>query len=139
MRVAVLPIGYADGLRRELSNPNPHTGEPTGGWAIIHTPDGQLCRAVRALIVGRISMNLTIIDVTHIDGLTPGHEVTLLGDGITAEDHARIARTIPYEILCGIKLLLKLPAQQCFDLAALRHRRRSRWPASTEDRRHRAS
>ncbi len=91
MRLALLPVGYADGLRRELSASN---AQP-GGWCILH---GQ-----RAPIIGRISMNLTTIDVTSIPRATLGDEVTLLGDGITAEDHARIAHTIPYEILCGLR------------------------------------
>lgn len=58
----------------------------------------------RAPILGRVSMNLTTIDVTGIDGARVGDEVTLLGDGITADDHARIAETISYEILCGVRI-----------------------------------
>jgi alanine racemase len=57
----------------------------------------------RAAIVGRISMNLTMVDVTGIDGVRVGDEVVLLGDGVTADDHARIAGTISYEILCGVR------------------------------------
>lgn len=85
MRVALLSVGYADGLRRELS------GE---GWVMLH---GQ-----RAPILGRISMNLTTVDVTHIPEVRTGDEAIVLGPGISAEEHARIAGTIPYEILCGI-------------------------------------
>jgi alanine racemase len=91
MRVALLPVGYADGLRRELSGSN----ERPGGWVIV---GGR-----KADIVGRISMNLTTVDVSGIGGLAAGDEVVLLGDGVTAEDHARIAGTIPYEILCGVR------------------------------------
>jgi alanine racemase len=91
MRLALLPAGYADGLRRELSSTNDHPG----GWVMVQ---GQ-----RAPIIGRISMNLTSVDVTAIPGVSEGDEVTLLGEGITAEDHARIAHTIPYEILCAIR------------------------------------
>ena len=43
-----------------------------------------------------------VVDVTDIPNVKPNDEATLLGDGITAEDHARLAQTIPYEILCGI-------------------------------------
>ena len=89
-RLALLPIGYADGLRRALSSTN---AQP-GGWVMIH---GQ-----RAPILGRISMNLTTVDVTGIS-CHPGTLVTLLGEGITAEDHARLANCLPYEILCGLK------------------------------------
>ncbi len=91
MRVALLPAGYADGLRRELSS----TTARSGGWVILH---GQ-----RARILGRISMNLTVVDVTAIPQTKPGDEAILLGPGITADDHARLANTIPYEILCAIR------------------------------------
>jgi alanine racemase len=90
MRLALLPVGYADGLRRELSS----TNAKPGGWAMV--------RGGRAGIVGRVSMNLTMVDVTGIDGVRVGDEVVLLGDGVTADDHARIAGTISYEILCGV-------------------------------------
>jgi alanine racemase len=91
MRLALLPVGYADGLRRELSASN---AQP-GGWAMLH---GQ-----RAAIVGRVSMNLTIVDVTDIPDVHLGDEAIVLGDGITADDHARLAQTISYEILCGVR------------------------------------
>ena len=91
MRMVLLPVGYADGLRRELSA----TNERAGGWVMV--------RGERAPIVGRVSMNLTTVDVTGIDGVKAGDEVVLLGDGITADDHARIAGTIAYEVLCGVR------------------------------------
>jgi alanine racemase len=90
MRLALLPVGYADGLRRELSS----TNAKPGGWVMI--------RDRQAPIVGRISMNLTMVDVTGIEGVQVGDEVVLLGDGVTADDQARLAATISYEILCGI-------------------------------------
>ena len=91
MQVALLPVGYADGLRRELSASN---AQP-GGWAMVH---GQ-----RAMIVGRVSMNLTIVDVTAILEVAVGDEAVVLGDDVTAEDHARLAQTIAYEIVCGVR------------------------------------
>jgi len=60
-------------------------------------------RGHRAAVVGRVSMNLTLVDVTGIDGVRLGDEVLLLGDGVTADDHARVAGTISYEILCGAR------------------------------------
>jgi len=57
----------------------------------------------RATVVGRVSMNLTVVDVSGIDGVHEGMEVVLLGDGVTAEDHARWSGTIAYDILCGIR------------------------------------
>ncbi len=87
MRIALLAVGYADGLRRELSGPE-------GGHVLIHN-----CRAA---ILGRISMNLTVVDVTALEHVSAGDSAILLGDGVTADDHARLAQTIAYEILCGI-------------------------------------
>jgi alanine racemase len=88
-RIAVLPVGYADGLNRGLS---------AGGRVIV--------REHYAPIVGRISMDLTLVDVTGIPGVAVGDEVILLGssDGLNvdASIHAELAHTIPYEILCAI-------------------------------------
>jgi alanine racemase len=108
MRIGLLPVGYADGLRRELSSSN----RRPGGWAMVLGRDPTEWRGqgkaperkyLRAPIVGRVSMNLTVVDVTAIDDVMVGDDVVLLGDGITAEDHAHLARTIPYEILCGVR------------------------------------
>jgi alanine racemase len=88
-RIAVLPVGYADGLNRGLS---------AGGRVIV--------RENYAPIVGRISMDLTLIDVTGIPDVAVADEVVLLGslDGLNvdAREHAELANTIPYEILCAI-------------------------------------
>jgi alanine racemase len=88
-RIAVLPVGYADGLNRGLS---------AGGRVIV--------RESYAPIVGRISMDLTLVDVTGISDVEVGDEVVLLGssDGLNvdAREHAELANTIPYEILCAI-------------------------------------
>ena len=87
--IATVPIGYNDGYSRSLSN---------RGRVIIR---GQF-----APVVGRVSMDLTLVDVTDVDDMTMNDRVTLLGkDGnasITAEDIAEIAGTISYEITCGI-------------------------------------
>lgn len=98
MRLALLPVGYADGLRRELSAA---TGI-VGGWVMVQ---GQ-----RAAIVGRVSMNLTVVDVSGITGVAVGDEVMLLGDGVTADDHALLAGTIAYEIVCGVRAPSRLGA-----------------------------
>ena len=85
MRVALLPVGYADGLRRELSG---------CGWVML---DGR-----RAPILGRISMNLVAIDITGNADVAVGDAAIVLGEGMNADDHAQLAGTIAYEILCGI-------------------------------------
>ncbi len=94
MRLALLPVGYADGLNRKLSG----TNSAPGGHVLIHgTP---------APILGRVSMDLTVVDITNIPNAATGDEVVILGEQlghrITADDHARWAGTIPYEILCAI-------------------------------------
>ncbi len=87
--VATLPIGYNDGYMRALSN---------RGRVIV--------RGHYAPVVGRISMDLTMIDVTDVPGVALNDRVTLLGaDGdlsITAEEMAKTAGTLSYEITCGI-------------------------------------
>ena len=88
-RIAVLPVGYADGLNRALSS---------RGRVIV--------REHYAPIVGRISMDLTLADVTGLPGASVGDEVVLLGalDGLSvdAREHADLANTNVYEILCAI-------------------------------------
>ncbi|HXM23804.1 MAG TPA: alanine racemase [Terriglobales bacterium] len=88
-RIAVLPVGYADGLNRRLSSQ---------GRVIVGEH--------YAPIVGRISMDLTLADVTGLPGVSVGDEVVLLGatDGLSvdAREHAALSETVPYEILCGI-------------------------------------
>jgi alanine racemase len=88
-RIAILPVGYADGLNRALSS---------RGRVIV--------REHYAPIVGRISMDLTLVDVTGLPGVSVGDEVILLGsqDGldVDAHEHAMLANTNVYEILCAI-------------------------------------
>ncbi len=89
MRLALLPVGYADGLRREASS------GIGNGWVRI--------AGKHAAVVGRVSMNLTLVDVTGLPKIAMGQEVVLLGEGVSAADHAAWCGTIPYEILCGLR------------------------------------
>jgi alanine racemase len=88
-RIAVLPVGYGDGFNRHLSN---------RGQVIV---DDRY-----APIAGNVSMDLTMIDVTDIPQAAVGDEVLLIGRSancsLGADDHARIAGTVVYEILCGL-------------------------------------
>ncbi|WP_447976588.1 alanine racemase [Candidatus Nitrospira bockiana] len=88
-RIAVLPIGYADGYSRLLSN---------RGAVLI--------RGRRAPIVGRVCMDMTMVDVTGIPNVIPGDEAVLIGQQgglrITAAHLAAWSQTIPYEVLCAI-------------------------------------
>lgn len=90
--IATLPIGYHDGYMRGFSN-RAHV----------------IVRGVYAPVVGRVSMDLTLIDVTDVAGVDLHDEVTLLGwdhrnpeRRIKAEDLARIAGTLSYEVTCGV-------------------------------------
>ena len=86
MRLALLTVGYADGLFRNLGN-----------------RFSLLVRGQRAPIVGRVSMDHTIIDVTDISGVAAGDEVVIIGtqagETISAYDHADAAGTVPWEVL----------------------------------------
>ncbi len=88
-RVATIPVGYDDGYSRLLSN---------RGVVLI--------RGVRAPVVGRVSMNMITVDVTHIPEVAQDDEVVLLGrqgdDRITADGLADLCSTISYEVYCSI-------------------------------------
>ena len=88
-RIAVIPVGYSDGLRRAPQS-----------WGNV------LVRGQTAPIVGRVSMEKTTINVTHIPDVTIGDEVVLIGRQgdltISADDIAQRLGTISYEVLCGI-------------------------------------
>ena len=80
-RIGIVPVGYADGFRRGLTGTEVLVGE------------------ARRRIVGTISMDSLAVEL----GDEPeGTEVTLIGDGILAEEHARVLGTINYEITCGL-------------------------------------
>lgn len=89
MRIAILAAGYADGVSHRLSN----KGKVIAGGKY-------------AAILGTVSMDLTTIDITASPQLKPGDEVTLLGRegeaSLDAQQIARTAGTISYNVLCGI-------------------------------------
>jgi alanine racemase len=88
-RIAILPVGYADGYNRRLSN---------RGEVII--------RGKRAKVLGIVCMDLTMVDVSEVPGVQVGDEVVLLGkqgtEEITATEMAGWIESIPYEVLCSI-------------------------------------
>ncbi|MDP8224898.1 MAG: alanine racemase [Candidatus Lernaella stagnicola] len=87
--IATLPVGYADGLNRLLSN---------RGSALV--------RGKRAPIVGAVCMDLCMLDVTDIPSAANGDEVVFIGrqgdEEIRSEEVAELCNTIPYEIFCNI-------------------------------------
>ncbi len=84
-RIATVAIGYEDGVMRSRSN---------RGQVVV--------RGVRAPLVGRVSMDSITIDVSDVPEVEPGDPVTVIGDGITAEEVAAWSGTIPYEVLTAL-------------------------------------
>jgi len=81
-RIGIVPVGYADGFRRDLS-----------GTEVV-------VAGARAPVVGTVSMDAMAVVLP--DAADAGDRVTLVGDGVLIEEHARVSGTIPYEIACGI-------------------------------------
>src|SRR6185503_1186278 len=81
-RIGLVPVGYADGFRRGL----------TGTEVLV---DG-----ARRRVVGTVSMDSFAVE---LGDEAAGAPVTLIGDGVLAEEHARVLGTINYELTCGIR------------------------------------
>ncbi|PJE73970.1 MAG: alanine racemase [Candidatus Terrybacteria bacterium CG10_big_fil_rev_8_21_14_0_10_41_10] len=90
MKIAVLPIGYSDGLDRKLGNK---------GYVLI--------KGKKAPIIGRVCMNMMIVDVSNIFDVKTEDETVIIGkqgrERVTADDHARWADTINYEIMAKLR------------------------------------
>ncbi len=85
-KIAVVPVGYADGYRRSFSN--------TSSMVVLGR---------EAPVVGRVCMDQTMLDVTGIPGVAAGTDVIVMGEGpVTADALAGICGTIPYEILTQV-------------------------------------
>ena len=89
-KIAIIPIGYADGLSRQLSN---------GKISF-------LINDMQAPVVGRICMDLCMVDITNIPAKV-NDEVIIFGDKFTADDVAKLLNTISYEIITGISERVK--------------------------------
>jgi len=83
--VATLHVGYGDGYKRLLSN----RGEV-------------LIRGCRAPIIGRVCMDMCMVDISDVEGVQPGDEVILFGEDITTEEVAASADTIVNELVCTV-------------------------------------
>ncbi|MFY8097044.1 MAG: bifunctional UDP-N-acetylmuramoyl-tripeptide:D-alanyl-D-alanine ligase/alanine racemase [Flavobacterium sp.] len=90
IRVATVPIGYADGIRRAWGNEK--------GYVTIHNQ--------KARILGNICMDMLMVDVTHIS-CQEQDEVIIFGDSPTVVEMAQTLQTIPYEILTSISQRVK--------------------------------
>ena len=80
--IGIVPVGYADGFRRDMSGTEVRVG-------------GDLCN-----VVGTVSMDALAVELPHEQ--PPGTPVTLVGHGVSLEEHAAVAGTLSYELLCGI-------------------------------------
>jgi alanine racemase len=80
--IGILPVGYADGFRRDLSSSHVRVG-------------GESCK-----VVGAVSMDAIAIELDR--ELEPGTPATIVGPGLPLEEHARVAGTLTYELACGI-------------------------------------
>ena len=83
--IGLVPVGYGDGFRRDM------------------TGTDVLVSGVRARVVGTVSMDALAVALER--PVEPGTAVTIVGDGITLEEHARAADTIAYELACGINVV----------------------------------
>jgi len=83
--VATLPVGYADGYSRLLSG----RGEV-------------LIKGYRAPLIGRICMDMCMIDVSGVKNVRPGDEVILFGEGLPVDEVAERLGTINYEVVCAV-------------------------------------
>ena len=84
-RMAVVAAGYGDGYPRSV---------PSGTPVLVN--------GRRAPLVGRVSMDMITVDVTELPSVATGDPVVLWGDEVPVEEIARLAGTIPYELICGV-------------------------------------
>jgi alanine racemase len=93
--VGIVPVGYADGFRRDLS-----------GTEV-------LVEGERRRVVGTVSMDAVVVELAH--ELPAGTTVTIVGDGILLEEHARVAETITYELACGLDRALERSSREVLE------------------------
>jgi len=105
-RIAVIAAGYGDGYSRKHSFPHNANATSSSNGAAGESRSYVLIRGRRAPVVGRVSMDMTLVDVSGIRDCEIGDEVVLIGrsgdEEITAWDLARWSETLPYEVLCDL-------------------------------------
>ncbi|HNE46498.1 MAG TPA: bifunctional UDP-N-acetylmuramoyl-tripeptide:D-alanyl-D-alanine ligase/alanine racemase [Chitinophagales bacterium] len=97
MRIATINIGYADGFARSLSN---------GKGKVYALGNGHHANPY-CPVVGRVCMDMTMIDITHLPHLREGDAVEIFGEHITISQHAEMQGTIAYEVMTGISQRVK--------------------------------
>ncbi len=105
-RIAVIAAGYGDGYSRKHSYPKNGSAAPGKNGDSGELRSSVLIRGQRAPVVGRVSMDMTLVDVSPIGRCEIGDEAVLIGQSggetITAWDSARWSETLPYEVLCNL-------------------------------------
>ena len=94
--IATIPVGYADGYRRNLSN-----------------RFYMLIKGKKAPILGRVCMDQLMVDVTDIPDVRPGDDVLLMGQGLPAEELAKAGDSFNYELVCSVNR--RVPRQYILD------------------------
>ncbi|MBU0514001.1 MAG: alanine racemase [Proteobacteria bacterium] len=108
--MATLPVGYADGYSRRLSN---------RGEVLIH--------GRRAPVVGRVCMDMILADVTDLPSVRPGDDVVLFGPNLGVDEIADKVGTINYEVVCGVSR--RVPRIYASGLTAFREDRKTWLPS----------
>ncbi len=89
--IATIRIGYADGFSRRLGNGK--------GYVLVNSQ--------KAFVVGNVCMDMTMVDITGLEGVNEGDTVEVFGPNLSLEHLAKWSDTIPYEIMTGISLRVK--------------------------------
>lgn len=97
MRIATINIGYADGFARALSN----------GKGQVYAIGQQRVKDALCPVVGRVCMDMTMIDITHLPSIQEGEAVEIFGEHISISAHAAMQGTIAYEVMTGISQRVK--------------------------------
>lgn len=99
MRIATINLGYADGFSRELSN---------GKGRVVVLPNSGESRSLQyCQVLGRVCMDMTMIDISHLPDVQEGDTVEIFGHHITISEHAAMRNTIAYEVMTGISQRVK--------------------------------
>lgn len=98
-RIATINLGYADGFSRDLSNGK--------GKVVVIPAEGRPSEKHVCPVVGRVCMDMTMIDITHVPDVHEGDVVEIFGSHISISDHAAMRGTIAYEVMTGISQRVK--------------------------------
>jgi alanine racemase len=93
MRIGIVSIGYGDGYPRHA---------PAGTPVLVRSRRQSSAASLRVPLCGRVSMDMLIIDLTDVSDVDIGDDVVLWGEGLPADEIARLCGTIAYELFCQV-------------------------------------